>query len=88
MPHLVILYTPTVEQEVDMNAMCRSLADAMLAVTDEDGRQVFPTGGVRVLAYPAAYFAVADGGCTGRAHGGGDGACAAATRDSRLAMLA
>src|SRR5574340_1081971 len=26
-----------------------------------EGRQVFPTGGVRVLAYPAAHHAVADG---------------------------
>ena len=28
---------------------------------DEEGGQVFPTGGTRVLAYPAAHYAVADG---------------------------
>ena len=28
---------------------------------DEKGKQVFPTGGTRVLAYPAAHYAVADG---------------------------
>ena len=28
---------------------------------DEAGKQVFPTGGTRVLAYPAAHYAVADG---------------------------
>jgi 5-carboxymethyl-2-hydroxymuconate isomerase len=60
MPHLVILYTPNVEAETDMAALCRSLADTMLAVKDEAGRPVFPIGGVRVLAYPAAHAAVAD----------------------------
>ncbi|MBX3654936.1 MAG: 5-carboxymethyl-2-hydroxymuconate Delta-isomerase [Ramlibacter sp.] len=61
MPHLVILYTPNVDALTDMTVLCRSLADAMLAVRDDDGRQVFPTGGTRVLAYPAAHYAVADG---------------------------
>ncbi|AEG91242.1 5-carboxymethyl-2-hydroxymuconate Delta-isomerase [Ramlibacter tataouinensis] len=61
MPHLVILYTPNLEAETDMTALCRALADTMLAVRDEEGRQVFPTGGIRVLAYPAAHHAVADG---------------------------
>ncbi|MCA0242255.1 MAG: 5-carboxymethyl-2-hydroxymuconate Delta-isomerase [Proteobacteria bacterium] len=61
MPHLVILYTPNLEAEVEMDALCRTLADAMLTVKDEQGAQVFPTGGTRVLAYPAAHFAVADG---------------------------
>lgn len=61
MPHLVILYTPNLEAASDMTALCRRLADAMLAVRDEAGQQVFPTGGTRVLAYPAAHYAVADG---------------------------
>jgi 5-carboxymethyl-2-hydroxymuconate isomerase len=61
MPHLVILYTPNVEAEANMPGLCRRLADAMLTVRDEAGKAVFPTGGVRVLAYPAAHFAVADG---------------------------
>jgi 5-carboxymethyl-2-hydroxymuconate isomerase len=66
MPHLVILYTPDLDRPVaeggsDMTALCRALADTMLAVRDEDGQPVFPTGGVRVLAYPAAHSAVADG---------------------------
>lgn len=60
MPHLVILYTPNVEPEADMTALCRALAGAMLGVKDEAGAQVFPTGGTRVLAYPAAHYAVAD----------------------------
>ena len=61
MPHLVILYTPQLDAETDMAALCRTLADTMLAVKDETGKQVFPTGGTRVLAYPAAHHAVADG---------------------------
>ena len=78
MPHLVILYTPnldkpTAEGGVDMSGLCRALCDAMLAVRDETTAQVFPTGGTRVLAYPAAHSAVSDGGSAGIAAGlGGD----------------
>lgn len=61
MPHLVILYTPNLEAHIDMGQLCRSLADTMLAQRDEAGQQIFPTGGTRVLAYPAAHYAVADG---------------------------
>ncbi|MEO6033439.1 MAG: 5-carboxymethyl-2-hydroxymuconate isomerase [Burkholderiaceae bacterium] len=75
MPHLVILYTGNLDAApekggCDMSALCRSLADTMLAVRDEADVQVFPTGGTRVLAYPAPHFAVADGGAAGRAAGG------------------
>ena len=73
MPHLVLLYTANLDRVSDMTALCRSLADAMLTVRDESGKPVFPTGGVRVLAYPAPHFAVADGGAAGQAAGlGGD----------------
>lgn len=61
MPHLVILYTRNLDEAADMGALCRTLCDAMLTVKDESGQQVFPTGGTRVLAYPAAHSAVADG---------------------------
>ena len=61
MPHLVILYTPNLEGKTDLTALCRALADTMLTVRDEAGKQVFPTGGTRVLAFPAAHYAVADG---------------------------
>jgi len=66
MPHLVILYTGQLDAETNMKVLCRSLADAMLTVVDEGGKQVFPTGGTRVLAYPAPHYAVADGGAAGR----------------------
>ncbi|WP_422419066.1 5-carboxymethyl-2-hydroxymuconate Delta-isomerase [Pseudomonas sp. GZD-222] len=61
MPHLVLLYTPDLEQQADMPGLCRALADSMLQQRDESGKAVFPTGGTRVLAYPAAHCAVADG---------------------------
>jgi 5-carboxymethyl-2-hydroxymuconate isomerase len=61
MPHLVMLYTPQLDAQADFPRLCRKLADAMLSVRDEQGAQVFPTGGTRVLAYPAAHYAVADG---------------------------
>ncbi|MBS0455593.1 MAG: 5-carboxymethyl-2-hydroxymuconate isomerase [Proteobacteria bacterium] len=60
MPHLVILYTPNIEADADIAGLCRKLAGTMLAQKDDEGRQVFPTGGTRVLAYPAAHHAVAD----------------------------
>ena len=41
--------------------LCRTLADAMLRCATRHGAQVFPTGGTRVLAYPARALAVADG---------------------------
>lgn len=61
MPHLVLLYTPQLDAECDLSRLCRRLADAMLTVRDEQGAQVFPTGGTRVLAYAAAHHAVTDG---------------------------
>ena len=72
MPHLVILYTANLDVVTNMTALCRALADTMLALRDEAERPVFPTGGTRVLAYPAPHFAVADGGAAGRAAGMGD----------------
>jgi 5-carboxymethyl-2-hydroxymuconate isomerase len=59
MPHVVIQYTPNVE--TDMDALCRELAAVLIAQKEEDGKQLFPTGGTRVLAYPARHYAVADG---------------------------
>ncbi len=61
MPHLVVLYTPQLDAEVDMPGLCRQLADTMLGCKDEGGAQVFPTGGTRVLACAAAHSAVTDG---------------------------
>ena len=70
MPHLVILYTANLERETNMTGLCRSLAGVMLEQKDDSGQPVFPTGGTRVLAYPAPHHAVADGGAAGQAAGG------------------
>ena len=70
MPHLVVLYSANLDARTDMTALCRELADAMLSVKDEQDKPVFPTGGVRVLAYPAGHYAIADGGTAGRSAGG------------------
>ena len=59
MPHLVILYSGNLDARTDMSALCRSLADTMLAQRDEAGKPVFPPGGTRVFAYPAPHFASA-----------------------------
>jgi 5-carboxymethyl-2-hydroxymuconate isomerase len=59
MPHVVIQYTPNVE--ADMDALCRELAAALIEQRDENGGPLFPPGGTRVMAYPAAHYAVADG---------------------------
>ena len=61
MPHLVVLYTADLEREGQIAQLCRRLAETMVAQRDESGRAVFPLGGVRVLAYPAAHHAVGDG---------------------------
>ena len=51
--------------------IANTLEYAPFEFIDEAGAQVFPTGGTRVLAYPAPHFAVADGGAAGRAAGAG-----------------
>ena len=87
MPHLVILYTANLHQDTDMTALCRGLADTMLEQQDEDGKPVFPTGGTRVLAYPAPHYAVADGGAAGRAAGTHTGGASGDSGDYAFAYL-
>ena len=55
-----------------MTALCRALADTLLAQRDEADAAVLPPGVVRVPAYPAAHFAVGDGGAAGRDAGSGE----------------
>lgn len=61
MPHMTLSYSPDVEHDVDMPALCRALADTITAQRDEAGWPIFPTKGTRVLTYPAAHAAIADG---------------------------
>ncbi len=61
MPHVVVQYTANLETQVDMPTLCREIAQTLIAMKAEDGSQLFPTGGTRVLAYPTLHYAVADG---------------------------
>jgi 5-carboxymethyl-2-hydroxymuconate isomerase len=69
-PHIVILYTVNLEADGHVAVLCRKLADTLLAQRDEAGAGVFPPGGTRVFAYPAAHHAVSDGGAAGLSAGG------------------
>lgn len=65
MPHLTILHSPALDADTDLDALCRRLADVLVAQRDDAGNAVFPPGGVRVLAVPATHAAVADGSLPG-----------------------
>jgi len=62
MPHVVVQYTANLDPEAEVGRLCHALAEVLVAQRDAGGARVFPIGGTRVLAYPAAHFAVADGG--------------------------
>lgn len=61
MPHLKIEYTANLDAHTDIGALCKSLSHTLVTVQDAAGALVFPLYGTRVLAYPAARYAVADG---------------------------
>lgn len=61
MPHLKIEYTANLEAHTDIGALCKTLSHTLVTLKDTNGTLVFPLYGTRVLAYPAAQYAVADG---------------------------
>jgi len=61
MPHVVVQYTANLDPEARIGALCKTLAEIIVAQRDGAGARVFPIGGTRVLAYPTPHFAVADG---------------------------
>lgn len=61
MPHLKIEYTANLDALTDIGALCKSLSHTLVTMKDANGTLVFPLYGTRVLAYPAAQYAVADG---------------------------
>jgi len=61
MPHLTIDYTSNLETACDMGAFCQTLAAELVAMRNDENGPLFPVTGTRVLARPAAHFAVADG---------------------------
>lgn len=56
MPHLRLEYSGNLEQLVDIQTLCTVMRDAMI----ETG--IFPLGGIRVRAFPATHWIIADGG--------------------------
>ncbi|MDO5667640.1 MAG: 5-carboxymethyl-2-hydroxymuconate isomerase [Alcaligenaceae bacterium] len=62
MPHLRIEYSKNLDSKLDIQALCDALLQTSLSQTDAQGQSVFPVAGTRVFAYPASYYAVADGG--------------------------
>lgn len=61
MPHLKIEYTANLDAHADIGALCKKLSHTLVTLKDAAGALVFPLYGTRVLAYPAAQYAVADG---------------------------
>ena len=64
MPHLKLEYSSNLEPHIDVRQLCAALRDVLITIVDGAGQRVFPTLGTRVLAYPAAHAAVADGAIT------------------------
>jgi 5-carboxymethyl-2-hydroxymuconate isomerase len=61
MPHLKIEYTANLDAHTDIGELCKTLSHTLVTLKDAGGTLVFPLYGTRVLAYPAAQYAVADG---------------------------
>ncbi|MFT6659302.1 5-carboxymethyl-2-hydroxymuconate Delta-isomerase [Maritalea sp.] len=54
MPHLQIQYSDNLNGRIDMKQLCNQLNDTLCA------SGVFPKGGIRVRAYPACAYSIAD----------------------------
>jgi 5-carboxymethyl-2-hydroxymuconate isomerase len=61
MPHLKIEYTANLDAHADIGGLCKTLSHTLVTLKDAGDALVFPLYGTRVLAYPAAQYAVADG---------------------------
>lgn len=55
MPHITIDYSPNIEPEVNVQALCDCLRQAAAAT------EALPMAGVRVRAFAADYWSIADG---------------------------
>ncbi len=61
MPHLRIDYSANLDAHLDFKSLCKALAEQLAAQRDNDGNELYPLIGTRVLACPAPHFAVAGG---------------------------
>jgi 5-carboxymethyl-2-hydroxymuconate isomerase len=55
MPHFAVQYSPNLEGEVDMAAFCDHLRQTACGI------DAFPTPGIRVRAFRADHYSIADG---------------------------
>ena len=60
MPHLTLDYSPNLSSTGDIRGLCGKLAACLIAQRD-GGKQVYPTGGVRVRGFAADAWCIADG---------------------------
>ncbi|WP_133648805.1 5-carboxymethyl-2-hydroxymuconate Delta-isomerase [Paraburkholderia flava] len=60
MPHLTLEYSANLADDVQLDALCRDLAQCLDAQRDGDAR-VYPTGGIRVRAIRCEHYCIADG---------------------------
>ena len=60
MPHLTLDYSGDLTADGDIPGLCHELAACLIAQRAE-GQQVYPTGGVRVRAFAADAWCIADG---------------------------
>jgi 5-carboxymethyl-2-hydroxymuconate isomerase len=60
MPHLTLDYSGDLTADGDIPGLCRELAACLIAQRAE-GQQVYATGGVRVRAFAADAWCIADG---------------------------
>lgn len=64
MPHLTIDYSANLAARGDIAGLCNKLAACLVAERVDD-KQVYPTGGIRVRAFAADAWCVADGSVDG-----------------------
>lgn len=55
MPHFIVEYSANLESEVDMAGFCEAIRASAANI------DTFPTAGIRVRAYRADHYAIADG---------------------------
>lgn len=60
MPHLTLDYSANLRADGAIGSLCEALARALVEFS-ADGKAVFPVGGIRVRAFAAEDYCIADG---------------------------
>jgi 5-carboxymethyl-2-hydroxymuconate isomerase len=61
MPHITLEYSANIRPVARMSELCGKLAQYLAAYRGEDGKPVYPLGGIRVRAIACEDYAIADG---------------------------